>query len=757
MGGLTDSEVQNLISNEANQALTYIDTDLQSRREAILDAIYMRMPNMPARRGRSSVVDGTVSSQIDLIMPGLMRVLTGGAVLGEYVATDESGTDMARQASDFVNEIVLQVDNSGDKMIYDWGYDGLTQIVGCVKSSWKEEIVETTEEAENLSMDQLVSLAFEIETMPDKEITAYDFVDNLADGGELTHSVTITTTVNKSRVIQDNIPPEEFVVSADARTLDDAVMVSHRSYKRAGELIEMGYSKAIVDTLPTYEPYNTQNERLVRGQNWSWNDSTVEDQDLRKIAIHQGILRCNRDGKGLKPWYFVAAGNTETVALLEIEEYAYQVAFATFCPKPIPHTIWGRCPGDDLVPIQEAKTAILRQTMDNLYLSNTPQRFVNKSRLEQGGLEAVINAIPGGIVLTNGAPGDAVYTDAVPFFAEKSFGMLEYQDREAEKRTGVSRANMALDPDSLSSQTATASRIAADAGSSKVETMARIWANGGMTELFRNTLNILREYQDFGRVVRIGGESVEVNPADWSNASDWQVTINTGLGTGSRERDLSTLDFISQKQEAILQEGGLDNGLVTVGQYAQTLRDMVYAAGFRSPNKYFENVPLDAEVPQEPPPGPSPDALAYAEVENNKMLQRNKESEEANASKERIEAEKLESADQRAARQFQIDEDRLDLEREKFRSELVNEMDNGPDPEAALKREAMLLDNERKTLADMLDARTRIEVAGINAVASELRASGRSIQTEIDQVTAEAVDALGGITNPIVVDIEIES
>jgi hypothetical protein len=57
----------------------------------------------------------------------------------------------------------------------------------------------------------------------------------------------------------------------------------------------------------------------------------------------------------------------------------------------------------------------------------------------------------------------------------------------------------------------------------------------------------------------------------------------------------------------------------------------------------------------------------------------------------------------------------------------------------------------------MLDARTRIEVAGINAVASELRASGRSIQTEIDQVTAEAVDALGGITNPIVVDIEIES
>ena len=752
MAGLSKDQVTNLISDEVAKAVSFIDTDLRDRRERILDYIAMRMPDLPAKKGRSRVVDGTVSSQIDLMMPGLVRIMDGGSLLGEYEPTTSDYTDMAREATDYVNDIVMKIDNDGPTMLYNWSYDALTQILGTVKSTWREDIRVTERTLENMTDDEMVAVVFEIEGNgadmepdPTQEVVAYDYeVD--PETGEMLHTFTIETTINESRVIHDNIPPEELLVSADARSADinssdPPVLIEHRTYKRAGELVEMGYKQSVVDSLPTYEPFNNSEERLSRGFNYNWGSTDVEDKDLRKIAVHQGILHCNYDGKGIKPWYFVAAGNTEATELLEIEPYAYQVAFATFCPKPIPHTVWGRCPGDDLVPIQQAKTVILRQTMDNLYLANTPQRFVNKSKLEAGGLEALINAIPGGVVLTNGMPGEAVWTDAIPFFAEKSFPMLEYQDREAEKRTGMSRSSMALDPDALNDQTATAAKIAETAASTKVETMARIWANGGMTQLFRNTLNILKQFQDYPRRVRIGGEIVSVDPSKWGSSDDWAVTINTGLGTGSRERDMMTLGFIQSTQEKILTGLGDANPFVSAHQLSNTLQDTVYAAGFRTPEKYFSLVDEDYQPPESPPPQPTPDTMVFAETEKLKVQQRDTEDQRDNQTKQVIEAEKLESADMKAARQFQLDEDKIDIEREKLAFEKekyygtpVATGDNG---EAA--RESMLLEDDRLRAKDALEARTKIELAGIQALGAAMQGEGaQQGQERMESAMAQA-------------------
>ena len=745
MAGLSKDQVKNLISVEATKALTYVDTDLRNRRERILDYIHLRMPDMPTKKGRSKVVDGTVSSQLDLIMPGLMRIVSGGSVLGEYEATTSEDDDMAREATDFVNQIVFRIDNDGPSLLYSFAYDALSQILGVVKSTWLEEIVKTERTIERMSDDEMVAIAFEVEGDPDQEVTAYEF-DEDPETGEMFHTFTIETSVNRSRVVHDNIPPEEFVCSVDARTVEDAVLRSHRSFKRAGELIDMGYPKDVVETLPSYEPFNSSLERIARGDNWDWGVTTVEDEDLRKIAIHQGILKCNYDGKGLKEWYFVAAGNTEAIELLEIEEYAHQVAFATFCPKPIPHTVFGRCPGDDLVPIQQAKTAILRQTMDNLYLTNTPQRFVNKSKLEPGGLEAVINAIPGGVVLTNGMPGEAVYTDSIPFFAEKSFPMLEYQDQEAEKRTGMSRSSMALDPDALNNQTATAAKIAETASSTKVETMARIWANGGMTQLFRNTLNILRQFQDYPRRVRIGGKIVMVDPSEWVSVDDWSVTINTGLGTGSRERDMATLNFIMSTQEKIVTALGDGNPFVNAHQISNTLQDTIYAAGFRTPDKYFSLVDEDYQPPESPPPQPNPDTVLFAETEKMKAQQRDAEAQQDNQTKQMIESQKQESADIKALKYYELDLAKLEFEKEKFYASQGQNTGQSADYDIALRREAMLLEDARKRDADALAAQTKIELAGITALTVAMQSEGAVQGRErVESAMAQAMSNLASV------------
>jgi hypothetical protein len=79
-----------------------------------------------------------------------------------------------------------------------------------------------------------------------------------------------------------------------------------------------------------------------------------------------------------------------------------------------------------------------------------------------------------------------------------------------------------------------------------------------------------------------------------------------GLGSGSREAQLSYLNIIKQTQEQILLRLGPENPLVGLPQYFSTLSRMVEAAGFRSPEAFFTDptMPENAEkrAPQQPDP-----------------------------------------------------------------------------------------------------------------------------------------------------------
>lgn len=667
MPKMDKEQFKNFLSEEIANSLGYIDSKLAKRRELILNYIQLQMPDFPRRPGGSGVVDGTVGSQIGLLMPGLMRIMCGGPNIGEYNATGRGDDEAAQLATEYVNTVVLKQDNDAERLFHDWAYDGLTQILGVVKGFWEEEIEEDEQTLEGLTPDELAMIVMKVQQDPTLSITAgeekqAEEISQDPDTGlstsltVSTYDVTIKKTINRSRVKLCNIPPEEFVVSVTARSLDEAVLRSHRTYKRAGDLKDMGYKASVIDSLPTYEPFRQTQEQLNRsGLVWDVSSNNEDDPDMRLIAVHEGIVKCNYDGKGIKDHYFVAAGNEEAIEILECEPYDDQVQFYDFCPQPLPHTIFGRCPGDDLVQLQQIKTAILRPTIDNLNQANTPQRIVAPSALEKGGLEALVNRVPSGIVLAKqGMIESAVKELATPFFSQHSFPMLAYFDDEAEKRTGVSRSAMGLDPDTLQRQTATQATIAQSAAMGKVEMIARIWATGGVRKMFRGILRILKKYQDFPRVAKIKGELKPVEPAQWQDFDEWDVTINTGLGTGSKERDVSALMLLLAKQEAIIAQAGPNNPLVTPGQYAKTLRELVGALGLQKPDDYITNIPLDFQLPPPQPPQPSPDAQLFAQVEQGKAQEKFAEAQAKIQSDERIKVAELQSKERLAFAELQL-------------------------------------------------------------------------------------------------------
>lgn len=641
--GLTEQERERLLQDEIADALSYISTEIAPRREVLQNAYDLDMSRvLPSQTGRSSVVDGSVNSQIGMMLPSLMKIMAGGQKFWEYLPNSPADEAAAKEATDFVNNIVMRVDNDGELILHDWGKDGLLQIVGVVAVWWEEAFEWKPRTVEGIN--ELGLAALYLKTQASGGTLRIAGQERIQSDGMAMYNLIVEERIDRSHVCIVPIPPEEWVISRDAKSQKNAVLRSHRTLKKVGDLIAAGYDEEIVLALPSYDDLDWDGEALNRNSGSGWNPSPERDADpmLREVVVHRGIVRCDADGTGIKEWYFVAGGSTGSVKIMEWEEYKDQIHFCDWGPNPTPHTYFGRCPADDVFPIQKVKTAVLRQTMDNLYLSLAPQRLVNLDLFGKGGIESLMNMRPGGPVPVKDTQ-LAIRDIEVPFFADKSFSMLGYFDDEAEKRTGVSRASMGLDPDTLQNQSATAAAIAHTASQGKVEMVAKLWAVGGMRKLARAILRVLKRYQGYERDIRVNGQNQRINPQQWREFEDWEAQINTGLGTGTREKDAQALMMVMQEQKQIIQAGGPSNGLVTPGQFVNAMMDFIEATGLSHAERYITKTDPAMVPPPPQPPGPNPDTLVYAQIEKEKIDQKDAEAAAELTVKREIEQAKIAS------------------------------------------------------------------------------------------------------------------
>jgi hypothetical protein len=101
------------------------------------------------------------------------------------------------------------------------------------------------------------------------------------------------------------------------------------------------------------------------------------------------------------------------------------------------------------------------------------------------------------------------------------------------------------------------------------------------------------------------------------------VSVNVGLGDGTKVDKMNYLMGIAAKQEAILQTIGPSNPIVSMGQLSYTYRKMAELAGFKDSSQFFTALPANYQppAPQGPPP-PTPQEhiammLAQAEMQKN--------------------------------------------------------------------------------------------------------------------------------------------
>jgi hypothetical protein len=184
-----------------------------------------------------------------------------------------------------------------------------------------------------------------------------------------------------------------------------------------------------------------------------------------------------------------------------------------------------------------------------------------------------------------------------------------------EHRTGLSRASMGLNPDALQSSTQAAVAATVTASQQRLELLARCFAETGFTQLYRGLYRLVARHQNRPKTVRLYNQYVEVDPRTWSTECD--VQVNVALGNGLTEEKVGMLAQIAQKQEALLQQLGPNNPMVSLGQYGYTLSKMVELLGFKDSSRFFTALPPNFQMPQ-PEPAPDP-AMILAQIESTKV------------------------------------------------------------------------------------------------------------------------------------------
>ena len=595
-------EILSIVSKEIHNASGYIGGELVARRKKSLE-YYLGMPLGNEQEGKSQVISNDVMDTVESLMPSLMKIFTSGDNVFSCEGVGPEDEEMARQCSDYLNYIFYK-QNNGFTALYTAFKDALIQKNGILKIYWDNSNKTEREEYTKLTDDEFNNLVSDEEVKVQNH-TEYKepIVDDQGEQlDEITfHDVVIQRTRMYGQVRIDPIPPEEFLIERRCKSIDTANFIAHRTNKTKTELVEMGYDRDLVDSLPTGDPDYFTEDKFVRHQNIDFSHGETDgDKSTQDVLLHECYVRMdvNDDGKAelLK---ICVAGDAKKI--LDIEEID-TMPFISMTPVIMPHRFHGRSIAELVEDIQLIKSTVMRQMLDNMYLTNN-----NRVAIQDGqvAMDDLLTNRPGGIVRTKQPPQNVMMPIVSQPITEQASGMLAYLDSVKESRTGVSKTAQGLNSDSLNNKTATGMNQVLTQSQMRMELIARIFAETGVKDLALKIFELVCKYQQKEKIIRIRGKYIPMRPYEWKDRVN--ITVQVGLGTGSKEQQLILMNAILERQmQAINLQQNAFGPMVNLRNIYNSLKKLVENAGLNSIEPYFMDPDVGAsQMPQLPPKPPT--------------------------------------------------------------------------------------------------------------------------------------------------------
>jgi hypothetical protein len=622
---MTDDELAAMLAEHETRSIGYYESEIASEQADALDRYYRR-PYGDERDGRSQVVDATVAITIDNAVAAVGKPFWSSDETVVFEPQGPEDEEQAEQATDYTN-YVFNCDNPGFRIMHDWIKDALLQKVGVTKVYWQD--IPKVHRLEQLDSIQVQMM------MAEEEVVDGPF----GPDEQGLYSLDVRTTDGRVKVC--NIPPEEYRISPLARPGEIPPYEAHIRNMTRSELVEMGFDREAVETLAASAHTVIEDSRAMSrygDEDWSAQQLTQPgDKSREMVQVNDEYVLADYDGDGISELRHVIRSGTVILFNEEVDEGP----FATLCPVPMPHKIYGMSLADQVIDEQRIATVLWRQTLDNLYLSNNPRPIITEgSERDDGSTYDDLSVIAPGAPIRCG--NEPIEHFAIPFVADKSYPMLAYVNQQAEMRTGIQKQGQGLDPnvlDTANQITATQAAQMEEAQNNRAELIARIFAETGVKDLYKKILRLLVKHQPRARVIRLRNKWVEMDPRHWN--ADMDVSISVGLGIGNKAQQIAVADGILQTIAMAMQDPRAAT-LFPLEKIFNAIKRKFTAAGIKNTDEFIQEPQRDEQgnvVEPETPPDPETQK-AQAEMQLKQIELQGKQQE----SQQKIQLQEAEAA-----------------------------------------------------------------------------------------------------------------
>lgn len=618
---LSNDDIKKIVEAERSDAKQFGGEISDRRTEAM--KYYNQEALGTEEDGKSQVVTADTLDTIEWILPQLMDIFMSEDEIVAFPPRGDDDVKQAQQETEYTNFVFME-ENAGFLILYSFFKDALITINGITKTFWDEWVDEEREEYEGIGEQEFLTIlddddveidehtvyidGEEVENYEVAQALMADYEGQLAiamsTGAEMmapppqvTHDVVATRKSDNSQCRVINVAPENFGVKRDHNSvdLDDCGYCYNDEVVTESDLIVDGYDEEIIKKIPSHTSKIGEQEKEERfDDDGGVRDGNADETDSsrREILVTDHYIRLDKNGDGKAEMLMVKTAGDDCSVLLECEEVGTN-PFSALTPIINTHKFYGKSIAELVMDIQKIRSTLLRQGLDNLYLSNMPVTFINKK--SGVNLDDLLTRRAGGVVRADDI--DGIRESATPFVAGAAFETMNMLDNMREQRTGVSKMTQGLDPNAISNSTNMVGLTLLSTAQLKIKMIARIFAETGVKSMFRKIHENLMKYEKNEKVAEITGEWVTVAPRTWRKRDKMKVKV--GLGHAGKMEKIAAAESVLETQEKIIgMQGGKMGAFVTPENVYNALMDRNRLVGIHAPKRYFSD-PAQNPIPPE--------------------------------------------------------------------------------------------------------------------------------------------------------------
>tara|TARA_R110000765_G_scaffold6539_1_gene20142 strand:- start:3842 stop:6055 length:2214 start_codon:yes stop_codon:yes gene_type:complete len=516
-----------------------------------------------APQGVSSIVDTSTTETIEAYTAILSDLFLSNGKLARFVPYDDSPGSFkhARDASMITNYAIFK-QNNGWELIQTWIKSALLWKNGIIRWDYVEGFDYEFEEYEKISQGQLdILLADEgVEIIGnlnyENELGELNMETGDQDAQLVYVDVRIRRKNDNSRVKIENIAPEAFRISRDAKSIEDSSFVGIQSILTRSEIRKMWPD--VADSIGEDEwdelgddgtwDGNTSYagdiaaRKFVTGQSYQsgrMSQDVTELEANREVTITECWINVDRDGDGVAELkHIIIAGDT-----ILYEQDVDLIPLACISPIDIPYEFYGLSIADFTRSSTLASTAILRGFVENTYLTNYSPKLADPNVVDFSALQ---NMKPKQIIPTNGNPNGAVSALPPEAISTGTVPLLAHLQTIKEQATGMSKAAQGLN-DSLYVSGNSEQKLAAvqSASQKRIQHIARRFAETGIKKLCEGVYKTMRKSLKTNAKFSYQGVFSNIDPMSLPHKMDVEVFLD--IGENSNQNMIKKLEMVGSK------------------------------------------------------------------------------------------------------------------------------------------------------------------------------------------------------------------